>query len=413
MSKLYYNEEGRVIPYLCEELTLLRRARTKLDLPATAQAATLYVLARPYPNTKAPLHLAVNGREVASIAPSSEGSFRWWEVDVEADVLVAGNNGIELWTESTAMNAWSLALEAGHAAPHSALSNDGGDSWRSERMGYLNAVRGEYVVRVRLQEGEDPPPPAMVWEDAASAHAEALRQAMPAAAREERSHLEKVRILSAWLASSWEHTNSLRGAVYSPWDAETIVAWGSAQQGHYGKRPVDMCVHYAVALVSACQVLEIPARCAVLTGSIGGSDGHFVSEIWLDEYGKWVMVDPNSDAMCWKDGAPLSIGEIQQQGGDLSGVLEWGEGTEYQRTFPHMVEFIRDNLEKGVCFNCRSIWPRADLLTHPEYSPPGHGSLAYCETALVWEERDLQRGFGMFPYFGSTAYFDAPPHGAQ
>lgn len=409
MSRLYLNEEGRVIPSLCEELTSFRRARTVLDLAATEKTATLYILARPYPDVKAPLRLAINGREAASIAPEPAGAYRWWDVDLDPSLLVEGSNSFELWTDATAMNAWSLALEAGHAAPRSALSDDGGENWRSERMGYLNAVRGEYVVRLRLQEGEDPQAPAMIWEDASSARAAALRQAMPAAACEQRSDLEKVRILSAWLASSFEHTSSLRGFVYTPWDAETIVAWGNVQQGHYGKRPVDMCVHYAAALVSACQVLEIPARCAVMTGSINGSDGHFVSEVWLAEYGKWVMVDPNTDAICWKDGAPLSISEIQQQGGDLSGVLEWGEGTEFQRTFPHIVDFIRDNLEQGVCFACRSIWPRADLLAHPEYSPPGHGALAYCETALVWEERDLQRGFGMFPYFAGPEYFDAPP----
>ena len=56
----------------------------------------------------------------------------------------------------------------------------------------------------------------------------------------------------------------------------------------------------------------------------------------------------------------------------------------------------------------RYLWA-ADLLSHPEYSPPGHGSLTYCETMLVWEERDLESGFGMFPYFGDADYFDAPP----
>ena len=324
-------------------------------------------------------------------------------------VTTQQNNRFELWTDATAMNAWSLALEAGHAAPRSAISDDGGDSWRSERMGYLNAVRGEYVVRLRLAEGEDPEPPALVGEDGGGARAEALRQAMPSGALEERPWLEKVHILSAWLASSWEHTSSVRGAVYTPWDAETIVAWGGAREGHNGKRPVDMCVHYAVALVSACQVLGIPARCAVLTGGTNESNGHFVAEVYLPEYGKWIMVDPNTDGICWKDGAPLSIGEIQREGDDLSGVFEWGKGHAFQRTFPHIVEFIRDNLERGICFRCRSIWPRADFLAHPELSPPGHGSLAYCETALVWEKRDLERGFGMFSHFGGADYFDAPP----
>ena len=105
----------------------------------------------------------------------------------------------------------------------------------------------------------------------------------------------------------------------------------------------------------------------------------------------------------------MSMTQIQQAGKDLGELIEWGPASEFQRTFPHMVEFIEDNLEKGVCFPNRSVWFRADLLAHPELSPPGHGSLAYCETGLIWEKRDLDRGFGMFPFFGDQAYFDAAP----
>jgi hypothetical protein len=44
-------------------------------------------------------------------------------------------------------------------------------------------------------------------------------------------------------------------------------------------------------------------------------------------------------------------------------------------------------------------------------SPPAHGSLSYCETGLVWERRELDRGFGMFPAFGDSSWFDAAPAG--
>ena len=409
MSRLYLSEEGRVIPSLCEELTRFRRVRKELVLPATAAPATLYLLARPYPAASGPLYLAVNGRELAPIEPEPAGAYRWWEVAVEASLLKEGANGFELWSGATAMDGWSLALEAGHPQPRSWLSDDGGDSWRNSRMGYLNAVGGEYAVRLRLAEGADPEPPPVVFEDPADPRLAALRQQLPPAALEQRPDLERVRILSAWLAESWEHTNSARGFPYAPWDAATIAAWGGARQGHDGRRPVAMCVHYAVALASACQAVGLAARCAALTGSLHGGDGHFVAEVWLDEWVKWVMVDPNSDAICWRDGVPLSIEEIQRAGGDLEALIEWGRGTAFQRTFPHMVEFIGDNLTRGVCFRCRSVWYRADFLGRPELSPPGHGSLAYCETGLVWEAGAGDRGFGMFPHFADPAYFAAPP----
>ena len=48
------------------------------------------------------------------------------------------------------MNSWSLAIEAGHKEPQSWISDDGGTSWRNEKMGYLNVLRGEYVVRAEM-----------------------------------------------------------------------------------------------------------------------------------------------------------------------------------------------------------------------------------------------------------------------
>ena len=409
MSRLYYSEEGRVLPSLCEELTTYRRARKVLVLPETGDMARVYVLARCYPENEVPLRLAVNGVELEPILAIRQGVYCWYEISVENGRFQAGENVFELWTDTTEMNGWSLAMESGHAKPGSAISDDSGGTWRSERMGYLNAVLGEYVIRVRLAEGEDPPPPPMIWEDVTQPRFASLRKMLPPMAVDAGPLLRRVRALSSWLASSWEHTNSARSGQYGPWDAETILAWGGKEQGHNGKRPVVMCVHYGAALVSCAQAVGIPARCAVLTEAINGFNGHFIAEVWSQEHGKWVVVDPNADALFMKNGAPMSMNEIQAEGSDLKGVIEYGTGAAFQRTFPHMVAFVQNNLEKGVCFGHRSVWYRSDLLAHPECSPPGHGSLCYCETGLVWEKRDLELGFGMFPYFGDREYFDGAP----
>ena len=69
MSRLYYSEEGRVTPSLCEELTQFRRVRKHLVLPATAEVAQVFILARSYPGNDSPLHLAINDIEVAAIEP--------------------------------------------------------------------------------------------------------------------------------------------------------------------------------------------------------------------------------------------------------------------------------------------------------------------------------------------------------
>ena len=408
MSRLYLSESGRVIPTQCEELTVFRRARKELELPVTESSATLFLLARSYGESAGPLHVSVNGTELTPIEPDATGRYGWHAVPVQPAALQEGANTIQLWAELTVMNAWSLALEAGRSGDGGSwVSDDGGSSWRDQRMGYLNSARAEYVVRLRLAEGEDPSPPTMVFEDAGCPRLASLREKVPIDAREGRgSQMQRVRALSAWLASSWEHTSS---AQYAPWDAETIIAWGRAQSGHNNQRPITFCVHYAVAFVSACQAVGMAARCAALMGTPNGADGHFVAEVWFDEFGKWVMVDPNTDALYWKDGQPLSIAEIQRLGEDVAGLIEWGRGTEFQRTFPHMVEFIMHNMERGISFRHRSLWPRADLLSHPEFSPPGHGSVSYCEADFVWETAHRDCGFGMFRYFAGSDYFETPP----
>jgi len=407
MSRLYFCEKGHVIPTQGEELTCFRQARKVLELPATAAPATLYLLARPWPETSQPLRLQVNGTPLPSIAPAAAG-YTWYQVPLAPGLLREGPNTFELWTEATAMNAWALALEGGHASPQSWVSDDGGVNWRNEGMGCLCAQRGEYLLRVRLAEGEDPAPPALVWEDLRHPKVAALREALPAPVHLAPTPLEKVQALSTWLASSWEHTSSGRADQYTPWDALTILQWGPHQRGHHGQRPIAMCVHYAAALVSCCQVLGIPARCAAVTGGINTGDGHFVGEVWFPEWGKWVMVDPNSDSIAWKGGAPLSISEIQQEGEGLGALLRFGPGAEFQLGFPHMVEFTEKILKRGTCFRHRSAWWRADLLSRPELSPPGHGSTSYAETGLVWAEVEMDR-LGMFPYFASPGYFAAPP----
>jgi hypothetical protein len=409
MSKLYYTESGRVVPTLCEELTTYRRVRKLLTLPPTAADGTLYLLARCSAQGPWPLRLSLNRRELPAIPASPASPFRWYEVLLPKQQLVAGDNVFEFWTDSTAMNAWSLAIEDGHAAPRSQVSDDSGRTWRDSRMGYLNVLRGEYVARVRLAEGQDPPAPEIAWEDSENERLAHLRELLPAAALRSGPLMTRVRGLASWLSASWEHTNSVRGVVYGPWDAETILAWGKAQIGHEGRRPIVMCVHYAVALVSCCAAAAIPARCAVLLGSVNGGNGHFVAEVWFDEYRKWVMVDPNADAIFYQDGIPLSLPEIQAAGSDVSRLIAWGPGSDYQRGFPHIVQFLNENYLKGICFRHRSTWARTDFLSHPELTPPGHGSLSYCETDLIWEQRDLEAGFGMFPSFGGPEYFDSPP----
>lgn len=409
MSRLYANENGRVIPTLCEELTQFRHARTTFHVSSVDEPASLYILARPYAGGRWPLHVKINSVHDISIDSNDHTRYMWYEVGLDPGVLQTGANEVILYTGSSAMNAWSLALEPGHRTPVSSVSDDAGHSWRHQDMGYLNAVRAEYVVRLRSAGENDPSPPSLTMESITHPKVAALRESVPKSITRRQSLLERIQALATWVCMSWEHTGSGRAAQYAPWDAETILAWGGARTGHNEQRPIVMCVHYAVTFVSLCQALGIPARCLALMGTPNGTDGHFVAEVWMADLGKWVVVDPNADAMFFDGDEPMSAREVQVSGEDLNPLVRWGSGSAYQMTFSHIRSFVRENLLKNLCFRHISIWPHANLLSQPQLSPPGHGSISYCETDLVWACEDRDRGFGMFRYFADESYFSAEP----
>ena len=411
MSKLYYTESGHSMPNLAEELTTFRRARKVLTLPPTSSPATLYFVARAHEGSDRPLHVSVNGTTLPLVTPQLPWH-TWYEVSVDPGLLRAGDNVLEFWSDSTAMNSWALGLEAGHADPNSYVSDDSGRTWRNHHMAYLNVVRAEYVVRVRLAEGVDPAPPSMVFNDPDDPRLESLRATMPAQALDRSlPKLERLRSISTWLASSWEHTPAAPdlGVVNSPWDPETVLAWAPGQCGHNGLRPTANCIFYGVAFANAAQAIGVPARCAIFAGKPGKADGHFTAEYWSDEHRKWAMVDPNFDDFFIRDGVPLSVSELQTLGSDLEDVTARGPGAESQRPNQRVHRWFDSHERRARSLEFRTAWYRADQLTRPEFSPPAHGGGgAYTETGIVWEERDKDT-WPMFPLFGSPDYFDAPP----
>jgi hypothetical protein len=308
------------------------------------------------------------------------------------------------------MNAWSLGIESGHAHPGSFVSDDGGRTWRNEKLGFLNVLLGEYIVRVRLVEGQDHPPPMMVWEDRDLPRLASLRKLLPAELLEKGSLLNRVRALTTWLSTSWAHESSYSASLYAPWDTETILSWGRVRLGHDQRLPITMCVHYGVAFVSACMAAHIPARCLVGTTEQNGVGGHFLAEVWFTKHNKWGVVDPNLDVIYLQRSLPVSVEELRIAGSKAGSLAVFGPGTAFQRRFPHIESFIQGEIFQDATWaDHRSIWPRTDFLSHPELTPPGHGVTAYSETNLIWEIKDRTEGFDMFPYFGNQAYFNLPP----
>lgn len=84
------------------------------------------------------------------------------------------------------------------------------------------------------------------------------------------------------------------------------------EQGH-----TFFCAHYAKLFVSSAASLgwvdrELALRRHQGTAK-GGSTEHSSTEIWSNQYRKWVMLDPTSNMYLEKDGVPLNAYEIRQE----------------------------------------------------------------------------------------------------
>ncbi|MGI6277093.1 MAG: transglutaminase-like domain-containing protein [Brevefilum fermentans] len=405
MSTLYYSEQGFVSPNNCEEINYFRRAFKSIILPETNTPAELFILARPHDMGVPPLKILVNGQLTLEIKPEgNEPAFRWYKVTIPESDLLAGRNSFQIWSDGSGMNAWTIAFDQSiDGSQESYLSLDAGSTKTWRNKGRTNQQAGEYVLRIRIDEGQDPEPPRFAWEPPDHPRLAYLRNLIPEEIKSSDSLMTKVHQLSTWVASSFEYRSSALASLYTPWDAETILAWGKTQKGQNGQLPIVMCVHYAIVYITACQSLGIKSRPAVFTEDLGGFNGHFAAETWIPNLNKWIFVDPNLDAIFYQNDEPMTVSALKSYE-DWKPFVRFGKGFDYQKKNPAIEEFMNIYLN-GRFAKKRAIWSRADFLAHPELTPPGHGSLAYCETDLIWQN---DASLAMFPYHVDQSYFDQP-----
>jgi Transglutaminase-like superfamily len=113
--------------------------------------------------------------------------------------------------------------------------------------------------------------------------------------------------LLAWATSRWRHSDAVHDRSL---DANVIL--DRAEQGDR-----FACREYTVVLTQALNAVQIPARRIALfmTGYHAGiGTGHAVTEAWVDDLGKWVLLDGQNGAV-WRDAdqVPLNVYELQQR----------------------------------------------------------------------------------------------------
>jgi hypothetical protein len=121
------------------------------------------------------------------------------------------------------------------------------------------------------------------------------------------TEMEQLMLLRTWVRNQW-HTAWQGDASgwMPPWDALVIL------QCCHHPDCMTMCTHYAAVFTQCCQALGWNARHCIL-------DHHCVSEVWVDQHQKWVMMDTGNSAEradvglhFERKGVPLSALQLQQ-----------------------------------------------------------------------------------------------------
>jgi hypothetical protein len=121
------------------------------------------------------------------------------------------------------------------------------------------------------------------------------------------TEMEQLMLLRWWVRHQCHRGWASHPALYiPPWDALLIL------ENRDRPECLVMCTHYAAVFTQCCQALGWNARHCIL-------DHHCVSEVWVDQHRKWVMMDAGNSAEradvglhFERKGVPLSARELQQ-----------------------------------------------------------------------------------------------------
>ncbi len=191
------------------------------------------------------------------------------------------------------------------------------------------------------------------------------------------SEFEKFEVLSTWLRGQWrdgwfgDRTKGLK----TPWDAWIALNLNSDFKAS------GMCTIYSNTFVQCCLAVGLNARGNVL-------DHHFVSEIWSNEYEKWILFDIGFNAESLRtvhmeqDGKPLSCVDILKAVND--GKIS-------------QIELVTPPLWKK---RWRGDQAKEAVLTDPNFYKARTGIPTRNNFIESWLPGELQHGFHQYSYDG-------------
>lgn len=139
--------------------------------------------------------------------------------------------------------------------------------------------------------------------------------------KESRNELELIRRISDWANKQWGHIQPLP---YASWDAHEILDRVEAGDAFW-------CTYKAALFVQGCNAAGLTAR--ILGINPKDKAAHTVTEVYINDFRKWMLVDPWMNCYFERDGVPISALELHYSANNPEGIdLVFGEngrGTEY------------------------------------------------------------------------------------
>ncbi len=172
-----------------------------------------------------------------------------------------------------------------------------------------------------------------------------------------KTEMEQLMLLRYWVRNQW-HTawGSHPAAWMPPWDALIILE--SKDQPDC----LTMCTHYAAVFTQCCLALGWNARHCIL-------DHHCVSEVWVDQHQKWVMMDAGNSS------ERADVGLHFERNGIPMSALELHLAHRTGKTEATKVCFTPAKLVEQIGAMCRpapvakaKVLPRPDVIALAELS---------------------------------------------
>lgn len=116
------------------------------------------------------------------------------------------------------------------------------------------------------------------------------------------TEFDRMLLLKDWVAAQWPKGNP---DPYPPWNALTILDW--IRSGMTG----GFCAQYAQVYLQGLASLGYTAR-YIGIGLVDNPYAHYLTEVWSNQYEKWIVLDPDFNVHYVRDGVPLSALEVHE-----------------------------------------------------------------------------------------------------